>query len=277
MFDPRKVFGAMPTSLRSIPAVFLVGGAVAALAPAAAAAEKVRLGYAVYAGGFEILQASILLDVGRDDYEVEVSAETQGLIGTFFPWRNLSRSAGLIREGEAEPRSHRQSGTWRGRERAVSLDYDGSGGVTADVRPPDDPAERDPVPPEMVPGTTDPLSAVLSVATGVASGRGCTGTVPVFDGRRRYDLNFRTVGNRQLFANDYSVFSGPAVHCEVTSTVLAGQWKQDGVITDREKRAPIALMLAPVVEGLPPVPVRLEGESRFGDVIMHLTSADTVP
>lgn len=259
----------------------LVGGAVAALVPAvlistAMAAEKVRLGYAIYAGGFEVLQASILLDVGRDDYEVEVSAETQGLIGTFFPWQNLSRSVGLMRDGEAAPRSHRQSGTWRGRERAVSLDYDDTGRVVADVRPPDDPAERDPVPPEMVPGTTDPLSAVLSVATGVAAGRGCTGTVQVFDGRRRYDLSFRTVGNRQLAPNRYSVFSGPAVHCEVTSKVLAGRWKQEGVVTEQEKRAPVALMLAPVVEGLPPVPVRLEGESRFGDVIMHLISADAV-
>ncbi|WP_192499275.1 DUF3108 domain-containing protein [Skermanella pratensis] len=264
-------------SLRSVNAGVIVGGALALCAPAASAAEKVRLGYAIYAGGFEVLQASILLDIGRDDYEVEVSAETQGLIGTFFPWQNLSRSVGLLRDGEAAPRSHRQSGTWRGRERAVSLDYDGSGRVVADVRPPDDPSERDPVPPEMVPGTTDPLSAVLSVATGVASGRGCTGTVPVFDGRRRYDLNFRTLGDRQLAPNRYSVFSGPAVHCEVTSTVLAGQWKRDGAVTEQERRAPISLMLAPVVEGLPPVPVRLEGESRFGDVVMHLTSADAVP
>lgn len=267
----------MPTSLRSIPAVVLVGGAVAALAPSAAAAEKVRLGYAIYAGGFEVLQASILLDVGRDDYEVEVSAETQGLIGTFFPWRNLSRSVGLIREGEAEPRSHRQSGTWRGRERAVSLDYDGSGGVTADVRPPDDPAERDPVPPEMVPGTTDPLSAVLSVAGAVAVGRGCSETVPVFDGRRRYDLTFKEMGSRNLPPSKYSVFSGAAVQCQVTSKVLAGNWKKDGgAVSDDEKRKPVALMLAPVVEGMPPVPVRLEGESRFGEVIMHLTSAEPI-
>ncbi|WP_245613220.1 DUF3108 domain-containing protein [Skermanella stibiiresistens] len=262
------------TPSRFLPATMLAAAALMVGAQGALAAERVRLGYAIYAGGFEVLQASMLLDVQRNSYSVEVSAETQGLLGTFFPWRTLSRSDGVLRAGEAEPRVHQQQGSWRGQGRTVRLDYDGAGGVAADVMPPDDPAEREPVPPEMIPNTTDPLSAVLSVAAGVALGRGCTETVPVFDGRRRYDLSFRTVGNRQLAPNRYSVFSGAVTQCEVTSKVLAGNWKRDGAATEEEKRTPYALMLAPVIEGMPPIPVRLEGASRFGDVIMHLTSAD---
>jgi hypothetical protein len=127
----------------------------------------------------------------------------------------------------------------------------------------------------LMPGTTDPLSAVLSVAGAIAVGRGCSETVPVFDGRRRYDLIFRAMGSRDLPPNAYSVFSGPAVQCQVTSRVLAGNWrKSGGLASDDEKKKPATLLLAPVVEGMPPVPVRLEGESRFGEVIMHLTSAE---
>lgn len=267
----------MFTSWRSIGKAALLGGAVLLTASQAGAAEPVRLGYAIYAGGFHVLDASIVLDLGREGYTVEVNAQTQGILGTFFPWQTLARSDGRIRSGEAEPRTHRQTGTWRGKDRAVSLYYDGSGSVLAEVRPPDDPAEREPVPPEMVPGTTDPLSAVLSVAGAVAVGRGCSETVPVFDGRRRYDLTFQEMGSRTLAPSKYSVFSGAAVQCQVTSKVLAGNWKKDGgLATDEEKKKPVALMLARVVEGMPPVPVRLEGESRFGEVVMHLTSAEPV-
>ena len=265
------------TSWRSIRTVALLGGVAMLTVSQAGAAEPVRLGYAIYAGGFHVLDASVLLDLGRDGYTVEVSARTQGFIGTLFPWQTLARSDGRLRAGEAEPRSHRQAGTWRGEERAVSLHYEGSGSVLADVRPPDDPSDREPVPPELVPGTTDPLSAVLSVASAVALGRGCSGTVPVFDGRRRYDLTFQAMGSRDLAPNRYSVFSGPAVSCQVTSHMLAGNWRRGGWVSGDEKKAPVSLMLASVVEGMPPVPVRLEGESRFGEVIMHLTSAEPVP
>jgi hypothetical protein len=73
------------------------------------------------------------------------------------------------------------------------------------------------------------------------------------------------------------VFSGPTVQCQVTSNVLAGKWRKSGVLaSDDEKKMPVSLMLASVVEGMPPVPVRLEGQSRFGEVIMHLTSAEPV-
>jgi hypothetical protein len=267
----------MFTSWRSIGKAALLGGAALLTASQAGAAEPVRLGYAIYAGGFHVLDASIVLDLGREGYTVEVNAQTQGVLGTFFPWQALARSDGRINAGEAEPRTHRQTGTWRGKDRAVNLYYDGSGSVLAEVRPPDDPAEREPVPPEMVPGTTDPLSAVLSVAGAVAVGRGCSETVPVFDGRRRYDLTFQEMGSRNLAPSKYSVFSGAAVQCQVTSKVLAGNWKKEsGFASDDEKRKPVALMLASVVEGMPPVPVRLEGESRFGEVIMHLTSAEPV-
>ncbi|GEO36955.1 hypothetical protein SAE02_11030 [Skermanella aerolata] len=267
----------MFTTWRSIGKAALLGGAALLTASQAGAAEPVRLGYAIYAGGFHVLDASIVLDVGREGYMVEVNAQTQGILGTFFPWQTLARSDGRMNAGEAEPRTHKQTGTWRGKDRAVDLYYDGSGSVLAEVRPPDDPAEREPVPPEMVPGTTDPLSAVLSVAGAVAVGRGCSETVPVFDGRRRYDLTFKEMGSRNLPPSKYSVFSGAAVQCQVTSKVLAGNWKKDGgAVSNDEKRKPVALMLAPVVEGMPPVPVRLEGESRFGEVIMHLTSAEPI-
>jgi hypothetical protein len=255
----------------------LLGGVATLMTSPAGAAEPVRLGYAIYAGGFHVLDASIVLDLGREGYTVEVNAQTQGILGTLFPWQTLARSDGKLRAGEAEPRTHRQTGKWRGQDRAVSLYYDGSGSVLADVRPPDDLDEREPVPPELVPGTTDPLSAVLSVAGAVALGRGCSETVPVFDGRRRYDLTFQAMGSRNLPPNRYSVFSGPAVQCQVTSKMLAGRWrKDDGLASDDEKKTPFFLMLAPVVEGMPPVPVRLEGQSRFGEVIMHLTSAEPV-
>jgi len=265
------------TSWRSIRKAALLGGVATLIASQAGAAEPVRLGYTIYAGGFHVLDASIVLDLGRDGYMVEVSAQTQGILGTLFPWRTLARSDGKLNSGEAQPRTHRQTGTWRGEDRAVSLYYDGSGSVLTEVRPPDDPDEREPVPPELVSGTTDPLSAILSVAGAVALGRGCSATVPVFDGRRRYDLTFQAMGSRNLPPNRYSVFSGPAVQCQVTSKVLAGRWRKDsGWASDDEKKTPVSLMLAPVVEGMPPVPVRLEGQSRFGEVIMHLTSAEPV-
>ena len=89
------------TSWRSIRKAALLGGVATLIASQAGAAEPVRLGYTIHAGGFHVLDASIVLDLGRDGYTVEVNAQTQGILGTLFPWQTLARSDGRLNAGEA--------------------------------------------------------------------------------------------------------------------------------------------------------------------------------
>jgi Protein of unknown function (DUF3108) len=239
-------------------------------ASASASAGPHRLGYTAYAGGIEVLSFDLLLDLPGDRYSVDLEGETQGLIGALFSWRTRSSAQGGLEASGPRPDIFRSSGEWRGEARRVVLDWDGDGGLAAIVEPAVEEEEREPVPPELLAGVLDPLSAMVGAISHAAGP--CAGTLPVFDGRRRYDLVFRQAGRRVLGDSGYSAFAGEALVCEVAFEMLAGGTREDRRRARErdEPRPPAQVLLAPVIEGMPPLPVRIEAEGRLGSFILHL-------
>ena len=262
----------------------LLGAGLALLAPREAEAQRWTLSYRVHVGGVAVLDARTELFLAGDRYSVQVDAATDGFLGRMFPWQTQSRSVGAIQaDGQLAPSRHSQVSTLRGSPRNVTLDYDSTGAVRAQVTPPPQDDDREPVPESLLRGTLDPLSSVLRVLLAGARGEGCRQSVPVFDGRRRYDMQFADEGMRMVDASRYSVFAGAARQCRVSHTPIAGYnrkpdggpfWRRGG---GQERRPPVEVWIAPVTPGGPPLPVRLETDSGFGWVVIHLTGAAMAP
>ncbi|WP_448203166.1 DUF3108 domain-containing protein [Azospirillum sp. sgz302134] len=253
-----------------------------AFAPLPALAQHWQLSYRVHIGGVAVLDAQADLTLSGDRYSVQVDAATEGFLGRVFPWETHSRSVGAVRPDGLAPARHSQVSTLRGEPRNVTLTYDGRGGVRTEVTPPPDQDDREPVPEQLRQNTQDPLSGVVAVLLAGMRGEGCQRSMPIFDGRRRYDMQFADEGMRMVGASRYSVFAGAARQCRVSYTPIAGYnrkpetsfWRRGGA---QEERAPVDVWIAPVTPGGPPLPVRLETDSGFGGVVIHLTAANVVP
>ncbi|MCG5239258.1 DUF3108 domain-containing protein [Azospirillum doebereinerae] len=245
--------------------------------PGTASAAPVSATYRVHVGGVAVLDVAATLEMTGVAYKMEVKAQTDGFLGRMFPWQTVSRSEGAVRPDRLVPARHSQSSVFRGKPRSVTLEYDGQGNVAATVLPPPEEDDREPVPDAQKRGAYDPLSGFLAVLTAAARGEACTRSLPVYDGRRRYDMIFEDVGPRLVGASRYSVFAGAARQCRVSYRPVAGYGKNppSGAFWRREsgpsERPPADLWLAPVVPGEPPLPVRLETESDLGAVVIHLT------
>lgn len=245
-----------------------------ASAPAQAAREPVRLGYTAYAGGIGVMSFELAFDLPGGTYAVEMEGETRGLVGSLFSWRSRSRAEGRLEPSGPRPDSFESIGHWRGEPRRILLDWDEGGVLAATVEPDIAEEEREPVPPALLADVLDPLSAAVGVFTRMESATPCTGTVPVYDGRRRYDLTLSQKGRRVLADSSYSAYAGETVVCEVGFTLLAGRTPEDRRRERDGPRPPTQVLLAPVVEGLPPLPVRVEAEGRLGTFILHLDRID---
>lgn len=271
----RLAVPVMALAMSLPPALFTVG------APAHAA-DGVRLLYRVHVGGIAVLDASAEVAVAQARYSVTVQAATEGLLGRFAAWRTQSAAAGTLAGTAAVPESFRASSLWRGEPRSVRIDYGPGGALSAVADPPADGVERDPVPADLQRGTLDPLSAVVVTMLGVRDDGTCGRSLPVFDGRHRYDLSFVRSGNRNLERTRYSVFAGATMHCRVSYRSIAGQWKNRSSgwfrpPSDDAERPPVEVFIAPVRDGMPPVPVRVELDSPFGSVVAHLVGVATLP
>ncbi|HEY0837043.1 MAG TPA: DUF3108 domain-containing protein [Azospirillum sp.] len=246
-----------------------------------AGAERLRLDYRVHVGGVTVMEAQATLALTGDRYAIEMQGATQGLLGRVVSWSTQSSVTGTLAPGGPSPSRYQVVSSWRGEPRDVRMEFDGQGGVAVAADPPPQAEGREPVPEPMRRDSVDPLSAHLGVLLAAGRGEGCARTVPVYDGRRRYDLTFSDAGPEALAASRYSVFAGTARHCRVQSRTLAGRKLSEGTAFwqrgNEDDRPPLDVWIAPLRAGGPTVPVRLETDSSFGGVLVHLTAATVLP
>jgi hypothetical protein len=254
-------------------AVTLAARPAAAEDSAVATPNRVQLDYVVYFGGFRVVQLAIDLGMGSAAYDVTARATTVGMADWLARWTSVSRTEGAVAGLRLVPEQHRVQGELRGKHRSVSMMFT-NGNVTAiDVMPAArDDYGRDEVPPEKRVGSLDPASALLTAVRWIAERGSCAERVPVFDGRRRYDVVAVDRGVEMLAANDYNSFSGPAFRCDFTIEPIAGydqRWADEEMRKRRFRKG--RAWAAELLPGQPVIPVRIELDGEMASALIHLT------
>lgn len=249
----------------TVPALLL------AFAVRAAAAEDVAmaLDYDVRFGPLRLLAMAMTTHAVGDRYDVRMVLETQGWVARLFPWRSESESRGR-RDGERlVVERHRAEGTYRGTHRVVEIDYGADGAVRSRVSPPPEQDSRDAVPEALQQGTIDPITASLTAVAG-----GCRGRLPVFDGRRRYDLVLEALPDGDV-PSRRGVYAGPARRCRALIEPRGGFWRSEP--HESETPARLEYWIAPPAPGLPPAPVYLELTGARGTLSVVLRQVRPLP
>ena len=256
----------------AVAAILLSAPPQAGAASDAGAADRIGLGYRLYAGGLHALTFDAAVDVGGSAYEVDFTARTDGWIGKLFDLVLTANAHGRRTESGLRPQLFRTANRWQGNdERWVRLTYGDPDTPLAEAEPPPSEDDREAVPEAMRRGTVDPITAVFELL-GAGGGESCQGRAAVFDGRRRYDLEARRVGEGGLRATRYNIYSGPALECRLVFREIQGFWKK----THLQGRYPeeIRVWLAEMGADKVPVPVRMSAKTRFSAVLVHLTRLD---
>jgi hypothetical protein len=233
-----------------------------------ASARVLHLGYEAYAGGLHVMSLEIGVDERSGDYRIATDLRTRGLADFFVGMQVHSESSGAVQRGDLVPGRYRTQGKFGHREAGLVMTPRPGGGFAVEATPPPEKNEpRTPVPAASLTGAIDPLSAILHASRTVAETGSCRQRVAVFDGRRRYDLVFTDEGERALQPTRYSVFSGPARLCRLRQERIGGFLESDsGSDVGRDS----TLWIAAPLRGAPPVPVRLELDTRWGWITLHL-------
>lgn len=247
----------------------------AMLSGAATAAEAPRsysLTYDLWQGGFNALVLETEIKNNGTGYRAEFEAHTNGLVGFFYPYSVEARSSGLASDPFLEPQSFRTDSVKSGKKRRQEIVYRDDGSLDVRHDPPREFKKRERVPKALMLGTVDPISAVYSVLATVERLGSCEANVPVFDGRRRYDVQVSQGGQVDLAPSKYGIYSGPTTLCHVSVQRLAGFKTKKSA-----SHLPVTLdvWLAPIIEGAPAVPVRMEGVNSLGHMVVHLASTSS--
>ncbi|MGH7787787.1 MAG: DUF3108 domain-containing protein [Candidatus Binatia bacterium] len=249
----------------------LLAAVVLALAaPALAVSPGAQLEYAVRYGPLQVLEVRTTAQLHEGDYEATSEMRTVGVVALLFPWVSTARAAGRRGADGLRPQSFRNAGDYRGAQRMAEIEYSDSGEIASRIAPPPAADDREAVPAALQRATIDPLTASLAIVHA-----GCRGTLRIFDGRRRYDLQLADMGEAAPPASPYTSYTGVARHCRATIAPIAGFWRSSAAQDERPSQ--LDFWVAAPQPGLMAVPVYLELSAPRGSLAIHLTAAQPLP
>jgi len=236
-----------------------------------AGVQRFELDYDVRWGVLSVmtLRTSARIEPKAATYRSEILLFTRGLVSWMFPWRARSETMGSIEDDVLHPRRHRSVGSYRGADQVVEIDYGADGAIDVIAEPPL--TGDQPVAAELQRSTLDALTATLVAVRAPALGEPCAGVLPVFDGRRRYDLFLHDLGDTELEPSDRRMYDGRARHCRAVVRSLGGAWR-DGMPYG-ERLGSIDFWVAKVDADIPPVPVEMALKGKRGALRVYLTDA----
>lgn len=238
--------------------------------PVVAAGENSRnsLAFEIFLAGFSVGEVKLTAEFERDRYELTAFTRNTGLLRLLAGFKSRARTVGRLSGTEASPEEHRADNVWVGERRRVRNRYREDGGISVEVVPPPDEDGREAVAPETRSNAIDPLSAGLTASLRAAGPEACRDRIPVFDGRRRYDLAFERVAEEFVAVEAYS---GQALRCRVTLVRIAGFSRRPWL--PRAQTPEVAsLWFAKASPLLPPLPVLLKTDIGLGSVEVRLVS-----
>jgi len=248
-----------------VAAACLAGGNVAAQG-------KLDARYAATLAGVPIGRGAWVIDIGEDQYTAAASGMTTGLLQVFANGHGSGASRGLVRGDNLVPITYASS--INNDKRVEELRIVLSGGTVKEVTvdPPNMPnPDRVPLTDAHRRGVLDPMSAALLRVAGSGdplSSEACRRTVPVFDGRMRFDLvlSFKRFENVQAKG-----YQGPVAVCGVQFVPLAGYVPQRPAIKYLIAQRDMEIWLAPVAGTHVVVPFRLSLPTPFGTGVLEAT------
>jgi len=243
------------------------------------AASRITAVYRVDLAGFNLGNFNLTTVFRGDDYEMRGEARFSILKGLIYQWNGTTASTGHVTSAGPEPTMYALSYSDGGRKTEQLRMTFGAGAVTeVQIVPDKMPNPRDiPVTKQQLEGVLDPMSgAFLSAHSENPNGdlKVCNQTLPVFDGRQRFDLVLtpkRAVNVQRSAASGYN---GPAVICRVKFIPIAGYQPDNPGIKLMTETDEIEVWLIPVRGTYMYVPYRIVLPTPVGYGSALVTSID---
>ena len=239
-----------------------------------ASARSLRADYAVSVRGFPAGRAELRAGIDDRRYRVAFSGRVSGLARLFSDARTEAQATGDIGEDRPHAAEYRHVWTEDGDTESVGMRFAGRGVDTITLDPPRSRPER------YVPMTArhkaealDLVSAFLWPSRSGAAPETCDRTLPLIDGKRRFDIAF-AFDRMESFATRNNSRHRRAVVCTVRYTPVSGHRadrENDGLLAGGDD---MEVWLVAAGDGLV-VPVRVQFTSAIGRVVMTATRLET--
>jgi hypothetical protein len=252
-------------------ALFLAG------APAHAQA-KLEASYVATLAGVPIGKAAWLLDLTPEKFVASASGRTTGLLQVLAGGRGSLLAQGSMTGAKLTPGTYEITNATDKKTNVVKMAIANGSVKEFSAEPPSPPyPDRVAITENHRRGVLDPVSAALMTAAGtgeVLAPETCNRTLPVFDGRGRFDLvlSFKRMDKVKAVKG----YQGPALVCAVSYRPISGHRATQSAVRYLTEATEIEVWLAPLQGTRVLVPFRASVPTVFGPAVVEATQFVTV-
>jgi hypothetical protein len=260
-------------------ALVLIAMVVDAGSQNARAQGKLDATYAVTLSGVPIGKGSWSIDVSDDQFTATASGGTSGLLRVFASGQGNSAAHGGVSGGQPISSTYTSSIISDNRSDQVRILFSGGAVKEYLADPPTIPSpDRVPLTEAHRKGVLDPMTASLIRVSGNGDTfvpEACQRTLPVFDGRMRYDLQL--VFKRLDKVKSERGYQGTVVVCAVYFSPIAGHVPERSTIKYLVAQRDMEVWLAPIAGTRLMVPYRASVPTPIGMGVLQANQFVSIP
>jgi hypothetical protein len=237
---------------------------------------KVDATYAITFARISVGNATLGADFKESDYSITATGRVGGAMRVLLNGEASLTTHGIVKDGRPEPRSFTSKIKSEEESDAVTMSLE-AGNVTELILTPPAPSTGAPATDADRQGIIDPLSAMLVPADGTGEElrqAACQRTLPIFDGRYRYNLKLAFKRMDKLSAG--KGYAGPVIVCSLEYQPIAGLGASTPLVKYLSEGREMELVLAPMPGTRVLVPVRFVVVSMLANLVIEVDRLEAV-
>lgn len=250
-----------------------------AASSSASADGRLHVRYLASLTGIQIGRGEFVVDITADGYAAAGTAKVTGIAKLVSRGHGSVAATGNFVNGNVSPMTYSTNSKSDKKKEEIHISLANNVVSEFSVIPPQKPSrKRVPVTEENRRGVVDPMSAAIISVPGAGdmlSPDNCKRTIPIFDGRQRYDLVFHY--ERTEPAKGVKGYNGKMLVCRVDYRPIAGHKPDRMQVKYMEDNKNIFVWLAPVKDTRVLFPIRVSIVTLIGVVMVQAESFVTTP
>ena len=232
--------------------------------------RNIDLLYDISWGALHLAEATSRWEMQDDKAVILGSVKSDGIAALVSGFQSASSAEITFHASEWHPIYLSLSRITKSKQIASSVHWSASGDILSDVQqPPPDLDKVFPILDNLKQNVIDPYSAVMRQLDYIGANDKCAGSYAIYDGLRRFEMQFDTVGNIELVADRPFGFDGQALHCQITVFPKGGHRIESSWHKKPDKDRQLSVYLGRFSGGLV-LPVRVEIEAPIGIGVARL-------
>ena len=240
---------------------------------------KLEARYTASVAGIVVGRGSWSIEIGQNQYTAAAGGRVVGLLKILSNGEGTAAAHGAIEGGRLLPATYSSRVTMDDKVDEIRLALTAGVITEAVAEPPTPPsADRVPISDAHRRGVLDPMTAELMLVGGSGdpvSPEACRRTLPIFDGRQRFDLTLTFKRFDHVKAE--KGYQGPVVVCMVSYQPVAGHRPGRAAIKYLMATRDMEMWLAPIAGTRVLVPFRASVPTLIGQAVLEATHFVTVP